>query len=278
MNILRPIEHDPDTSSRITLLETLPALDDYKTLGMKIVSFNDIFRTTNLQGPSSPPKRSPTPQANKTSRTTITPSPGPTLAAQPKSGPAQTESSSWATATKTGSHGKSISIASAKIDVPALGTVYYVNSDGERIDAPLPYLKNSDRDALKAITNNTKLCNKFYLGKNCSKPCPMKFSHTKVLSPGQMNALRQQARSIVCRLGLRCCDEACYLGHSCPNEVRLGSGQCEWEYACFFSRYHGIDLVSLRALLYSQTSANNIVQKPAKKYLDDGTSEVVKQF
>lgn len=243
MNILRPYEHDSDTSARITLLETLPAEDQYKTLGMKMVTFDAIFRRDNLQGPPSPPRRFSTPQAPSSTASTILPS-GPTLA--PKVAPTpttQSDSSSWATATKAGSHAKTISIATTRTTIPAPGTVYYVNANDERIDAPLPYLKNQDRDDLKIITRTAKLCNRFYLGKNCSKNCPQKYSHTKQLTTGQMNALRHQARAIVCKQGSSCYDETCYLGHSCPNEVR--SGQCDFEADCFSAKFHGADLVCI---------------------------------
>ncbi|TLD36608.1 c-x8-c-x5-c-x3-h type zinc finger protein [Venturia nashicola] len=255
LNILRPYEHDPDTSARITLLETLPAEEPYKTLGMKMISFDNIFRKENLQGPSSPLKRYATPQSvpNSTASTVI--SSGSTLAFKPAPASSQSDSASWATATKSGSHAKTISIAPARETIPAPGTVYYVNAKDERIDAPLPYLKKQDRDELKAITRTTKLCNKFYLGKNCSKTCPQKFSHSKELTPGQMNALRHQARAIVCKQGSSCYDETCYWGHSCPNEVL--SDQCVFGEDCFSAKFHGADLT------------------PAYKYFPDGTHEAV---
>lgn len=243
MNILRPYEHDPDTSARITLLETLPAEDPYKALGIKMITFDDVFRKENLQGPSSPPKRYATPQTAPISTVSTVPSSVPTLASRPAPTPTQSDSSSWATATKTGSHAKTISIAPTRTTYPAPGTVYYVNAEDERIDAPLLYLKNQDRDDLKAITRTTKLCNKFYLGRNCSKTCPQKFSHTKQLTSGQMNALRHQARVIVCKQGSSCYDETCYLGHSCPNEVR--SGSCDFGEDCFSVKFHGADLVCI---------------------------------
>ncbi|KAE9986875.1 hypothetical protein Vi05172_g7978 [Venturia inaequalis] len=244
LNTLRPYEHDPDTSTRITLLETLPAHDQYKTLGMKIITFDDIFKKENLQGPSSPPKRFATPPSAPSSTASAVLPSAPTLAPKLAPIPTQSDNSSWATATKTGSHPKTISIATTRTTMPAPGTVYYVNSKDERIDAPLPYLKNQDRDDLKAITRTTKLCNKFYLGKNCSKNCPQRFSHEKQLTLGQMNALRHQARAIVCKQGSSCYDETCYLGHSCPNEVR--TGQCDFEEDCFSAKFHGADLRHMR--------------------------------
>ncbi|QDS73965.1 hypothetical protein FKW77_008313 [Venturia effusa] len=183
---------------------------------------------------------------------------GPRSVPAPTPTPAKSDTSSWATATKAGPQAKNFSIAATRTVQPAPGTVYYVNASDERIDAPLPNLKNQDREELKAITRSTKLCNKFYLGRTCSKVCPYNYSHAKQLTPGLLNALRHQARAIVCKQGSRCYDETCYVDHSCPNEVR--SGNCEFDEDCFSARFHGADL------------------KPAYKYFPDGTHEVISGF
>lgn len=135
MNILRPYEHDSETSARITLLETLPVEEQYKTLGMKMVFFDAVFRKVNLQGPSSPPKRFATHQSATISPTATILPPGLNLPSKAAPPPAQSDSSSWATTTKNGSHNRVISIAPARTSVPAPGTVYYVNASDERIDA-----------------------------------------------------------------------------------------------------------------------------------------------
>jgi hypothetical protein len=245
LNILKPYEHDSDTASRITLLETLPAQKEYRTLGLKLVSFDNVFRKNAFYQVSSPPKRAINPRPTTITPPSTTPSPGPTSASNLKPGLAQTDSSSWATATKNGAQSKVASIAPTKISAPVYGTTYLVNADEQRIDDKLPFLKNSDREDLKNLTKTTKLCNQFYLQNYCPKKGKCPFSHTIKLSPSQILALRHQARNIECKQGLGCYDETCYFGHSCPSEVRLGSGNCERGDDCYFYKRHGIDLVSI---------------------------------
>lgn len=256
LNTLKPYEHDSDTSSRITLLETLPAEDEYKELGLKLISFNNVFRRNSLLQASSPPKRTINPRPTTITPPTTTLSPDSILASNQKPGLAQSGNSSWVTATKNGAQKNIISIAPTKTSTPVFGTTYFVNADEQRIDDKLPFLKNADREDLKTLTKTTKLCNQFYLGNNCPKKGKCPFSHAKKLSPSQMLALRHQARNIECKQGLGCYDETCYFGHSCPYEVRLGSGNCERGNDCYFCKRHGIDLVSiLLSVSFSHLSA-----------------------
>jgi hypothetical protein len=243
LNILKPYEHDIDTSSRITLLETLPAQPEYKTLGLKIISFENVFRNTSFVWPSSPAKiAAPRPISTTSSAATLSSSPS--MAPIQRTDSASYDSSSWATATKSGAHVHNISIASTKPSAPAPGTFYYCNAASERIDDKLPFLKNSDREELRDFTKTTKLCNQHYLGGYCPKKSNCPFSHKAKLSSTMLLALRHQARNIACKQGLQCYDEACYFGHSCPTEVR--NGHCDHGNNCYFYKVHGVDLVSAR--------------------------------
>jgi hypothetical protein len=242
LNILKPYEHDSDISSQITLLETLPAESGFKALGLRIVSFDNVFRTKAFDRASSPPRKFDNPRPASIISPITTLSPNPTPAGLPPF-----ENPSWATATKTGAQNKVISIAPAKSSTPG-PPFYFVNNDQQRVDEKLPFLKASDREEFRIFTKTTKVCNQFYLGDYCPKKADCPFSHKKKLSPGQLLALRHQARNIGCKDGLGCYDETCYLGHSCPTEVRLGSGHCDRADDCYFYKVHGVDLVSTLSL------------------------------
>jgi hypothetical protein len=200
-------------------LETLPAHRDFLGLGFNMTRFPTVFTSEPLERTPSPPKsvlatRSPlaTPVTN-----------------------------SWASTAGTNSHHpeKTISIVPLK---SGFSKFILQNASGYRIDPPLGSAPQKDKDNLyERIKNDGKLCNEHYLRGKCPNGNRCHFSHDKKLSPGETLALRHRARTLSCPNKLDCYDFNCYLGHTCPFEVRPGGCTSD---NCFFMDVHGVDKVS----------------------------------
>ncbi|KAF2817008.1 uncharacterized protein BDZ99DRAFT_470076 [Mytilinidion resinicola] len=253
---LEPYKHDQAMASRITLVESTQAQSIFSGLNMKMIRFDDIFRSTPLpERPfmpmqpliSSLPPSQPSPVATA-------PAPPPVRApviAQPQpvaKSPTPLEESTWASVGKTGITEKKISIASNK--TPRRYIVF--NADGERLDLPIAKADRASQDSLHKRINKGKVCNDYHLKGKCENiGCP--YSHAPRLTQMETLVLRNKARGLSCVQGSDCFDFNCYFGHICSNYYCDGGPQC------YFGHRH----------------KDQMDTTPAKKYYEDGTEETV---
>ncbi|KAF2432035.1 hypothetical protein EJ08DRAFT_609735 [Tothia fuscella] len=263
LTILEQYRHDNDTSSRISLLETIPAQAGFYALNIKMSRFPSVFRAESLdkslviampqlrQTASATNIRSP--NTNTKSNTPPVPSndaspvPGKAVAVNttvPKASPSASKASSvtsWASAAVANGvpSDKEVTLANrTKKTKPTVSRFILYNYDGNRLDATLPPASANDHTNLHARMEKAKLCNDHFLRGMCvTESC--KYSHSGKLSAGELNALRHKARKLSCPNKLGCEDYDCYCGHVCPYEK---SGKCKGE-GCHFEDVHGIDRV-----------------------------------
>lgn len=223
-NILKPFQHDPEKSARITLLETLPAPPAYKELGFKIVAFDNVFNKQEYNTPAASKRTIASPHvANRPLNVDIPP---------------------WII--NSGAQKRSNSVVGPGTPIsptlPILQNYYLVNASGERVDIELPPVGQKDLDDLTDFTDHVgKLCNSFYLTEICTQQAPCSFKHETEIPLRIMLALRHQARSIPCGRRTRCRNANCVQGHNCSNEVRLG--RCDRGTSCKFEAVHSMDRV-----------------------------------
>jgi hypothetical protein len=111
---------------------------------------------------------------------------------------------------------------------PTGSTTYFVNRQGQRIDAPLTYDKNFLHYLYE---HKSRLCNNYYLRKQCKYGTACTWDHTMKLSAVQVDTLRFKARTSPCR-DIFCRDPVCTLGHACPR----GAAGCSIV-NCKFNKY-----------------------------------------
>jgi hypothetical protein len=187
------------------------------------VNFDYLFRSKSLAGPAFedllPPaitmsnKRGASEQLIPTNRT-----------------PSPPKFSSSPTLNRT------LSVASEKDqpETPYLRLSYFVNQKGQRIDPPLTYDKNFLHYLYE---HKSRLCNNYYLRKQCGYGDTCTWDHTMKMTPLQLDTLRYKARTSPCR-DLFCRDPVCTLGHVCPR----GAMACSIVNCKFTDRQHDPEL------------------------------------
>lgn len=111
--------------------------------------------------------------------------------------------------------------------------VIYQNRYGQRLDPPVP----CDKDYLNVLyTSKTRLCNNHYLKGYCQYGNNCVWDHSEVLTPLQLDTLRNKARTSACRDPF-CKDPDCTLGHMCPRGATCDIPRCK-----FLPEMHQIDL------------------------------------
>ncbi|KAK5079395.1 hypothetical protein LTR51_001592 [Lithohypha guttulata] len=186
--ILRPYALNAGKSETITLIEALPFARELRQLSdrFKIGKFDEIFRDSRIITR----KVSFHEDVNRYSRSTTTPTTDRTNDSHTTSQEEQ----------KPSSKAKRI----------------LVNGHDQRLDEPI---KNLDKDLAYKL-KQLKLCNRFYLSKDCSYGDSCTHSHKRVLTPFELDNLRYVARSTACEYGLDCKNPDCYNGHRCQYATR----------------------------------------------------------
>ncbi|QDS75291.1 hypothetical protein FKW77_001220 [Venturia effusa] len=112
------------------------------------------------------------------------------------------------------------------------GHLIPLNRDGHRVDVRLPRASGDDHLILKKrIQVGSKLCNDYQLAGTCrSDNC--QYDHS-VLAPELTNVLRHLAREIPCARKGGCRRDVCYKGHVC---AKPGCRNCKLGY-----KAHGVD-------------------------------------
>ncbi|OLN85696.1 hypothetical protein CCHL11_08279 [Colletotrichum chlorophyti] len=270
--VLEPYKLDSTVSSRLTLIETTPAEEGFKSLGFHKINFKSVFKSDKLPErvvverqpiqrlppptvPASqlpPPKQLPvqhTVSSNSdVSLKTETPVELPRVLSPPSNvngGP------NWSTLTKSVAP-KAIDISSTKKS--GSRKYYLLNADSQRVDEPLP---KNDPSAEKRFKDRSSrygnLCNAYHLHNNC-KSDDCQYHHGERLPPGELLVLKQKSRGIPCSQGSDCIDVNCMMGHHCR---WLGACNHSW---CRFGDYHDID------------------SKPRLKVFEDGSTQIVNKL
>ncbi|KAK6374076.1 hypothetical protein LTR64_002183 [Lithohypha guttulata] len=195
--ILRPYALNAGKSETITLIEALPFARELRQLSdrFKIGKFDEIFRDSRIITR----KVSFHEDVNRVRATSAHSS----HTSEALSSPPMTTNDSHTTSQeeqKPSSKAKRI----------------LVNGHDQRLDEPI---KNLDKDLAYKL-KQLKLCNRFYLSKDCSYGDSCTHSHKRVLTPFELDNLRYVARSTACEYGLDCKNPDCYNGHRCQYATR----------------------------------------------------------
>ena len=250
---LDSFKHDPNSSERITLLETTPASKGYTELKFSTARFPEVFRSTPLPErpifppvtpsitPATPvvPSSPQSPKAKKSKLVEDGPepfkSPEPLSSAAVGNSPPDPSSPTglskpWTTVGRHVSEVKTISMAPKKPKTGLL--VIYLNSEGQRIDPPLSNPARAAQEALNKRISDKKLCNSWHLTGKCEteaqlQQCP--FSHTPLLKDDERLALRAKARNRNCPKKSECRNVYCWYGHHCPFGNNCSRKECFFE-------------------------------------------------
>jgi hypothetical protein len=284
LTTLEQYKHDNERSSRITLLETLPAQAGFYALNFKMVRFPSVFRSEslermiylpNLQASQLQAQQPLTPSTNGVSSpivsskapSVVTPEPSPpqtkkipaangvktpdtpaaTVTPQVAKTPVASKTqppASWASAAVTNSTPDKNFTIATGRKKPTVVRFILYTEKGYRVDAPLPPPSSNDIHNLHAFMEKGKLCNEHFLKGKC-QATKCHYMHTGKLSAGELNALRHKARKISCPEKESCDNYGCYCGHVCPYEK---NGKCTKD-NCNFTDVHGISRVCVSLLL-----------------------------
>ncbi|KAI1082009.1 hypothetical protein F5B20DRAFT_44313 [Whalleya microplaca] len=209
---LKPYQLEPTVAKKLTLLETTPALYEFRALNFPRVSFPEVFRSKPLPEDRLIPSSAP-------AFTKLASSPSPTPI---------WKSSSQSTMQSQTISGTPASSSSLKY--------YLINSTGERIDDPIKYDKIYESDLLeREAKEGRKPCNRYHLNGIC-EDLSCSYYHGEPLSPGARLVLRSKARGSPCASGQGCRNVNCLYGHHCKYGKRCIVKNC------LFSETHDTDL------------------------------------
>ncbi|KAK8225425.1 C-x8-C-x5-C-x3-H type zinc finger protein [Phyllosticta capitalensis] len=242
---LEPYKHDAKMSKQLALLETTPAQPGFHALDLKIVKFDSVFRDEELperiervvtQPPPPPPQTLPIRQNSSPVSTTASPLQTITpLSSTRSETPSTNANASWATLSKAGVQGRTISIAPTK---PPQRKFVYLNAYDQRLDEKLPKPDRMTVERFHARIAKQKICNEYHLKGTCSNGVACPYAHGEPLSATDKNMLRHKARSLQCVMSSDCRNPDCFMGHHCPFDDGCPRGD-----NCYFSHTHDMDRV-----------------------------------
>ncbi|UNI13867.1 hypothetical protein JDV02_000564 [Purpureocillium takamizusanense] len=254
---LRPYIGDRD--NRIVLVETTPAEQNIRNLGLPIIRFDNVFRDTPLnnetkpsmlqpqqQQPPPPQRKAASPPAPVfdavltnalTPSTTPTPPPSvkhlpeATIVSSGNGGVSIKHKGSYASAGGANGH-QNLAVRSTK--ARPLRTID-LNRENIRIDPPVKLPSGSlAQDTYRKKLQEAKMgafCNAHYLMGHCgSTSCARE--HETRLTAEELSVHRYKARTSPCHHGPKCMNFDCVLSHHCPQDPYCNRGR-----DCRFSKH-----------------------------------------
>jgi hypothetical protein len=248
---------DYDAKDRIVLLETTPAHVAFGSLGIKMTSFQSVFRSEPLESDSKNkvpskdclPKMEnpviPTGHGALPLNSSQRPSPFDDVKVNSSGNGGHSIKYLDTYATVGGRNGhRNISIASANTKSSRKRPeVINRNENGHRVDI----LQKSFTNPLHKATYMRKcadikpkgFCNNFYLLGSCERGPSCKMDHDTKLTPEEIEVHRHQARSTLCLSGPMCERYGCYLSHHCPWESCPYGADCKFKKTPFGDLHYG---------------------------------------
>ncbi|KAG9233824.1 C-x8-C-x5-C-x3-H type zinc finger protein-like protein [Amylocarpus encephaloides] len=184
---------------RITIMEGPPTVRELRATGLRVISFQEIFRTEKLVArlPAAPPSWAGVSSVPPIAA--LAPLPPP-----PSTSPVMVNK------------GSTNVISVMPIKKPAAKPTWEPGPRG--LDPPLNH-KQSVLDRVKV--RNPKLCNNHYLRGQCMKDgCT--FEHNYKPNEEEIKAISYLSRLNPCTSGQDCDQEACIYGHHCPSVQFVG--------------------------------------------------------
>ncbi|KAK7547013.1 C-x8-C-x5-C-x3-H type zinc finger protein [Phyllosticta citricarpa] len=257
---LEPYKHDPKLAKQFSLLETTPAQPGFHALNLKVVKFDSVFRDDELperieRVVTQPPPPAPQvtlPIRQNSSPVTTMASPQQVMSpvASARSETPTSGNASWASLSKAGVQGRTISIAPVK---PTQRKLVLLNAYDQRLDEKLPKCDRLTMERFHARIAKQKLCNEYHLKGTCSAGSNCPYAHGEKLAPGDRLMLQYKARSLQCIASSDCRNPDCFMGHHCSYD----DGACPRGDSCYFYYTHDMD------------------RNPAMKQYEDGEVEII---
>jgi hypothetical protein len=197
---LDEVLRDESITRRVTILEGSPIVPELSTTGVRVISFNDIFRCEKLVDRA--PTSSPAPP------------------------------STWAGVTSLSACLPSVPLPLSAKDnnVPVRPKVTW-NPGPRGLDEPI-VVNAVILEKIKRRTSTNKLCNNHYLRGPCAKGDECCFEHNYKVTEEELKAIAYLTRLNPCLNGQDCEQEYCIYGHHCPSTV---NGVCA-QFGCRFSK------------------------------------------
>lgn len=217
-------QYIPDMG-RLVLVETTPAVQMIRSLGIPITQFNEVFRGDLLHNENT----FAAPSYQVRSAPTSLPPADPQLLEEGtfrsgNGGVSVTYPKSYAAAGGANGH-HNIEIGQNKA-VP--DKIIMFNKNGIRLDPPLkppgqtPAQASYKRKLLEA--KGDAFCNHHYLSGACSWGSTCNWEHNIKLNAEELAIHRYRARSNPCNTGPTCMDYFCQLSHHCPRDPSCNRG------------------------------------------------------
>ncbi|KAJ6446771.1 C-x8-C-x5-C-x3-H type zinc finger protein [Purpureocillium lavendulum] len=272
---LRPYTGDRD--NRIVLVETTPAEQNIRNLGMPIIRFDNVFRDLPLNNetkfnaplpPAPPAPQAPqskvtsppapvfasvpagalTPSTTPTPPPSVTHLPEATIVASGNGGVSIKHKGSYASAGGAKGH-QNLAVRSTKTRPPK--TIEF-NVDNVRLDPPIKLPSGTAaQDAYRTKLQKAKMgafCNSHYLGGYCGSPSCGR-EHEMRLSAEELAIHRYKARTSPCHHGPKCMNFDCVLSHHCPQDPYCTRGrECRFAKHAKYGNMHLSSKEELKAV------------------------------
>lgn len=224
-----------EKSDRIVLVETTPAEPAFRSLGLSLTHFDDVFRDAPLEAKDSSDAPS-TPVRSVPSHVLVATPPRTSSKVESsleRPGNAEQRPDSYA-AVCSDNGDQNIVISRSKKQKPA---VINLNEDDNRIDAPIQDVSSRETKASfgkkLAKAKKSAFCNRHYLEGRCEWGSNCNMEHDMELTPEELGVLRFKARTGPCPYGPTCIDMYCSRGHHCPLDPSCQRHDCQFRRSKF---------------------------------------------
>jgi hypothetical protein len=198
---LDEVLRDEAITRRVTIVEGSPIVRELSCTGVRIINFNEIFRSEKLLDRLPNPSPSPAPPSTWAGVTKISTPPGLTVPLAVKSSnPVAPPKIAW----KPGPRG---------------------------LDEPIT-VNAQTLEKIRRRVGSSKLCNNHYLRGPCAKGDDCTFEHNYKANDEDLKAIAYLTRLNPCTALQDCENEYCIYGHHCPSTVK---GICS-QFGCRFQK------------------------------------------